>query len=100
MGFFRTKVKQGRIYSMAEAINILNQKGYEGYTTKEVGDGKCEIITIAESRVLERKMREKQEFYSSLNGGGSYQKQIEKQPPKYGDWGANAKKYNSREFVR
>lgn len=98
MGIFKTKVKQGKVYTMAEAIKILHQKGFEGYTTKEAGEGKCEIITMAESRVLERRSREKEEFFSRMNGGGSYRKQIEEQPPKYGDWRSNAKKYDPKQF--
>lgn len=100
MGIFKPKAKIGKICSMAEAIKLLNQKEYEGCTTKEVGEGKCQIITIAESRVLEKQTRQKGKFHSEISGGGSYRKLGEKQPPKYGDWRANAKRYNPKEFVR
>ena len=100
MGIFRTKVKQGKTYSMAEAIKILSKEEYQGYTTQEIGNGKYKIIITKESRTLESRTRQKENFHNSINGGGSFRKLVEEQPPKYGDWRANAKRYNPKELTR
>lgn len=96
MGIFRHE----KTYSMANAIKKLSQKGYEGFTAIEVAKGKWKVVAIPESQKLERQTRQKEEFHSRINGGGEYRKLAEEQPPKYGDWRANAKKYNPKEFIR
>ena len=86
MGLFRKgkTIKSGKIYSIADALQILSQPGYEAYTTEEVAGG-YRIIGINESKILERQIREKQEFHNRMNGNGSY-RNITVEPQQYNSW--------------
>lgn len=73
MGFFKKgkSIKQGKVYTITETLEILSKPGYENYTTEETSGG-YKIIGIDESKILEKQIREKQEFYNRMNGNGSY----------------------------
>ncbi len=88
MGLFRKgkTIKQGKIYSMTDALQILSQPGYENYTTEEVSGG-YRIIGVNESKILERQIREKQQFHNRMNGNGSYRNNMVV-PQQYNNWQA------------
>ena len=104
MGFFnRKKIKLGKSYNISEILDILSQKEYQGYTLieDEKETDKFRIITIEESKKLEKQTREneriKQEFYNRVQGGGEYRNIKPSTVPNYNNY-QNAKKYNPNKW--
>lgn len=75
MGFFNNKNKfnTDKVYSMAEALKMLSKEEFKNYTSLEVGTGRYRIVTIEESRNLEKQIRSKNcGFAERIAGGGAY----------------------------
>ena len=91
MGLFRRgkSIKAGRVYSLSDALQKLSRPEYEGFTTIEVPGG-CKIVTVNESRILERQLREKQEFYNRMNGNGTYRNNSAVVPQQHNNWQTEA----------
>lgn len=88
MGLFKKgkTIKADKVYSLADALQRLSQPGYEGFTTIEVPGGR-KIVTVNESKILERQLREKQEFYNRMNGNGTYRNNSAVVPQQYNNYG-------------
>ena len=100
MGFFkRNRIKLGKSYDMAEAIKILSQEEYSDYTLieDEKDREKFKIITVEESKKLERQLREngrqKREFFERIQG----ERENTPLTPNYNNY-QNAKKYNPNKW--
>ena len=96
MGLFnKNKIKLSKSYDMSEAIKILSQKEYSDYTLieDEKDRDKFKIITIEESKKLERQLREKgrqkREFFERIQG----ERENIPLTPNYNNY-QNAKRYN------
>ena len=100
MGLFsRKKVNTNKIYTMSEALVILKQPGMEEYTSVDVGAGKYKIITIEQSRELQKRELEihatRNAFSQRINGQGAYSNI---QPLKNYNNYQSAKHYQSKKF--
>ena len=99
MGIFGKKYKLGNIYNLADSTRILKGKGFENYTTIEVGPDKYRIITIEESRRLEEGIRKKKAFREGINVEVSYPN-TKIGEHKFNNWQANKTKGYNNVYTR
>lgn len=108
MGFFnKNKINPNKVYTIAEALQILNNSQYEEYTTKEVIDYKTgnikgyniipqELATQCTASIKERK-KIKNEFEVRMSNNGEH-KGITINPNNYNNY-QSAKSYQ-KDYIR